>query len=332
MDPKSRKPQSLPQMQTIPQKTRKNMPRKLLEAGTQAQNNKETIIQLYQIGKTTPEINKLYPQISRKTLIRYLTKWGIPIRNKKYNHTVMENNKEKIIKQYKEGLTAAKIAEQYQRVNKITVLKYLKKWDVPIKHTQSLRRYIEQNHKNELIDLYKSGKNIRQIADMYPTIAHSTIHYYLSKWSVEMRASNDARRIWSDWCWTTHREVKRINEFYDHTCQICGLKQNPYDPDYSMKRHHQWGQKVTVILICKKCHTKTHTNNENDGEWSNWVRENPRPTQKVKEHYNRICQICGKTNTKLVIHHIWQNPVIELAVCLKCHKQIHKKREEVTCS
>jgi len=319
-------------MQTIPQKTRKNMPRKLLEAGTQAQNNKETIIQLYQTGKTTPEINKLYPKISRKTLIRYLTKWGIPIRNKKYNHTVMENNKQKIIKQYEEGLNSVEIAEQYQRVNKKTVLKHLKKWGISIKHTQPLRRYIEQNHKNEIIELYKSGKTIRQIADMYPTIAHSTMHYYLSKWEVEMRASNEARRMWSDWCWITQRDVRRINEFYDHTCQICGFKQNPYDPKYSMKRHHQWGQKVTVILVCKKCHDKKHDGHDNDGDWSEWVRDNPRPKRKVKEYYNRTCQICGKTNTRLQIHHIWQKPVIELALCLICHKQIHKKIGEVTCS
>ena len=308
------------------------MTRKLLEAGTQAQNNKETIIQLYQTGKDVAEINKLYPQISKRTLYRYLEKWDIPIRNKKYNHIVMENDKEKIIKQYEEGLTSVEIAEQYQRVNKKTVLKHLKKWGISIKHTQPLRRYIEQNHKNELIDLYKSGKNIRQIADMYPTIAHSTMHYYLSKWSVEMRTWNDYHRTWSDWCWTTQREVKRINEFYGHTCQICGLKQNPDAPDYSMKRHHQWGEKVTVILICKKCHIKTHTHNKNDGEWSEWVRDDPRPKRKVKEYYNRTCQICGKTNTRLQIHHIWQKPVIELAICLSCHKQIHKKIGLVTCS
>ena len=332
MDPKSRNPQSLPQMQTIHQKTRKNMPRKLLEAGTQAQNNKETIIQLYQTGTDVTEINKQYPQISKRTLFRYLTKWNIQRTHKNHDKEIMENNKQKTIKQYEEGLTAVEIAEQYQRVSKETILKYLKKWGIPIKRTKPLRRYTEQNHKNEIIELYKSGKTIRQIADMYPTIAHSTMHHFLSKWKVEMRTWNDYHRIWSDWCWTTHREVKRINEFYDHTCQICGLKQNPYESDYSMKRHHQWGQMVTVILICKKCHTKTHTHNKNDGEWSNWVRENPRPTQKVKEYYNRTCQKCGKTNTRLQIHHIWQKPVIELAVCLKCHKQIHKKREEVTCS
>ena len=322
MDPKSRKPQSLPQMQTIHQKTRKNMPRKLLEAGTQAQNNKETIIQLYQTGTDVTEINKLYPQISKRTLYRYLEKWGIQIRNPKY---FMESTKEKTIKQYEEGLTASEIAEQYQRVNKATVLKYLKKWDIPIKRTKPLRRYTEQNHKNEIIELYKSGKNIRQIADMYPTIAHSTMHHFLSKWDVEMRASNDTRRIWSDWCWITQRDVRRINEFYDHTCQICGLKQDPYDPNYSMKRHHQWDQKVTVILICKKCHDKKHDGPDNDGNWSEWVRDNPRPKRKVKEYYNRTCQICGKTNTRLQIHHIWQKPVIELAICKRCHNKIHKK-------
>jgi len=299
------------------------MTRKLLEAGTQATENKDHIIQLYQSGKTASEINKLYPKISIKTLIRYLTKWGIPIRNKKHNHTVMENNKQKIIKQYKEGLTAPEIAEQYQRVNKKTIIKHLKKWGIPIKTTKGIRRKTEQNHKKEIIDLYKSGKTIRQIADLYPDIADSTMHYFLSQWSVEMRTWNDYHRIWSDWCWITHREVRRINEYYNHTCQTCGLKQNPDTPGYSMKRHHQWGEKVTVILLCKKCHKKTHDNNDNDGEWSKWAL--PKPKRKVKEHYNHTCQICGKTNTKLVIHHIWQTPVIELAVCSKCHKQIHKK-------
>ena len=183
-----------------------------------------------------------------------------------------------------------------------------------------------ENHKTEIIDLYKSGKTIRQIAALYPDIAQSTMHHYLSQWKADMRTWDDYHRIWSEYCIPPNKDVKRINEYYNHTCQICGLKQNPYDPNYSMKRHHQWGEKVTIILLCKKCHTKTHSHNKNDGEWSKWA-QGPKPKRKVKEYYNLTCQICGNTNTKLVIHHIWQTPVIETAICPICHKQIHKKRE-----
>ena len=175
------------------------MTRKLLEAGTQSTENKDHIIQLYQSGKNIVEIIQLYPKISINTLIRYLIKWGIPIRNYRYyrEHTekTMENDKQKIIKQYKEGLTAPEIAEQYPRSSKETVLKYLKKWGTPMKTTKGIRRRTEQNHKTEIIDLYKSGKTIRQIAALYPDIAQSTMHHYLSQWKVDMRTATDYNRI-----------------------------------------------------------------------------------------------------------------------------------------
>jgi len=307
------------------------MARKLLTAGTEATANKQHIIQLYQTGKNVTEIIQIYPKISKKTLYRYLTKWNISIRNHTHYQEYMENNKQKIIKQYKEGLTAPEIAEQHQRVDKKTILRYLKKWGVSIKTTKSVRRKIEKNHKKEIIELYKSGKNIREITTQYPDIPQSSTYHYLSQWDVKMRASNDDRRVWSDWCWINNREVRRINEYYNHTCQFCGLKQNPYDKKYSMKRHHQWEKHVTVILLCKKCHDEYHSNPENDQTWTDNIRGShgvKSIKNKVKEYYNHTCQICGNTNTKLVIHHIWQTPVIELAICKKCHRKTHKKIKE----
>jgi len=248
-----------------------------------------------------------------------------------------QQDKEKLRELYiNRGLSLREIGQIYN-INKETLRFYLQELFPNIPPSPTRRKILGNEQK--IIKHYKEGKSTRYIAKEVG-VCHRTIQLFLRKHGVKLRKNWEWSIKWSKWVRqdnSGHRERRRIHEFYKHTCEKCGQIQDPWSEKYNMKIHHKWKQKVTVHLLCENCHKKeTYVEKHAKQKWGEYVQEYgaSRGTQalrrRVHEYYDFTCQKCGlkgnhhNKNYEMHIHHIWENPIEEMLLCPKCHKEIHK--------
>lgn len=299
----------------------------------QFQQDKEKLRELYlRQNLKGEEIAKLYG-CSKPTACQYLRElFGKkPVARK----TMFFDDEEKLKELYiGKGLSLREIGQIY-KINRETTRTYLQELFSDTSHSPAQRRIL--GNEQEIIKHYKEGKSTRHIADKVG-VGHRTIQLFLKTHEVKLRKKWEGSIKWSEWVRQDKagREQRRIHEFYNHTCEKCGLIQDPWSENYNMKIHHNWGQQVTAHLLCENCHKKeTYVENHAELKWGEYVQASPsRGTQALKrrvhEYHDHTCQKCGlkgnylNENYEMHIHHIWENPIIETLLCPERHNKVHK--------
>lgn len=308
-------------------------------------NNKEQIDKwYYEQGLTQEQIAKKLG-CCKNTAQKYLNKL-FPIKYKGHRRIFQHKRKKLETLYIDEAKSCVKIADMMGCSRELAT-KYLNQL-FPNTERYSAGRVAEAN-KDTIIELYENNKKAKEIAEHFNKLSEKSVLKYLKKWGIEVRTAQDYTRIWSDWTRESNKVRRRVNDFYNHTCNICGEKQDPYSPNYNMQLHHTWGDKVKVFLLCRKCHVKKHWSENGDlknqehnykgqfigslAKWSDFVKNKDGVNvvyKRVYEFYEHTCQKCGtkkdpNSNTyDLETHHKWENPVIETLLCKKCHKETHK--------
>jgi len=205
-----------------------------------------------------------------------------------------------IITLYKQGLSASVIAAQFD-VTKEAILYQLRKHNV-----ERRQQTLANLDMDDVIRLYKSGISTIEIAEKYNT-SHTTINRHLKEHRVDLRTKEDALQKYA-----------RYN-----ICVICGNE---------FRARKNWRTKTNLNrkTCSKKCFVelmKRLKSNESAPNWRGGYSQ---------AHYQRVareikprqCEMCGRTDVRLDVHHIDRNRTNNSAgnlmiLCVSCHAKLH---------
>ena len=122
----------------------------------------KTIQKMYQDGMSYREIARLFNK-PPSTIYYYLKKQNTPMRKGK--PFCLEKDKDKIIEEYKKGVSLAILCEKYH-CYRTTVADLLKREGVA-PHTKRIKRGVLYDFTCEIKHLYEQGKPLKTIAKKY---------------------------------------------------------------------------------------------------------------------------------------------------------------------
>lgn len=146
------------------------------------------LVTLYKKGYSLRDIARRF-DVSHEW-VRQLIKTKVKMRPKwNKEECKLKPYKNKIVGMVKQGISATEIAQK-MGVCRMTVVRALLKWNLPIIRKKSWRRFDEK----KIVELYKKGTKILDICRRLKIKSWNTVFNYLRRLGVKLRKEYKIRR------------------------------------------------------------------------------------------------------------------------------------------
>lgn len=271
--------------------------------------NKREIVELYRSGKSTKEIAEIY-NVSTVTINSALRGSGEKRRKHAGKKFVFEEKQGKDIAElYRAGKTCVEIAKTYNS-NPATIYSTLVRMEEPRRRRAARGLMVIEKQKQDIIELYRSGKTGKEIGKIYKTDAFNILRY-LGRWGEQKRGGG---------------HIKTIGETC--ICKIC----NNETPISEMQKSPS--AKCGIGAICKKCDSERHNKSERHFMKYGISREN---YLNMLQKQNYKCAICGNSDggrsnsggsRRFAIDHSHDTGKVRGLLCDTCNRAIGMLKDD----